>query len=1184
MKTRWLAALLTCSACGTVPPEVVPPAPETPFSLAAPERVIASATAPARFTVTVTTQTPVRLAVEGAPAGVSVQVEPAETTSSSVVTLTVAEGTAPLTAELTVRASSSTSEQKKTVRLDVVGAPKLPTRVPEVTVTLSQLFYAPGQRVEAVVDFGTVTPPASVALFLSSTDARDAERIVLERGTGNTFRITTGVPTAPLAAGAFGTPNDGTLQLHPGDVFYGLYFVDSSLPNLEVGLVSDLAFFDGPARAETPTRVDAALALTSDEASAPRPIATLLRKNELPLQLAAQELIATPSSQRELDRILAITGGRVVDQQPVGIEGTSLSYLLEVPTDGVSPERLSIMRHFVGESGELASSRPSGLGVFALALLARLEGLPVTINPRLQGQAVPTTTEGGPLNDNMKALGRAGDTGPCLPGADAGNPCVRNAPALWSYLSLMDKDTARVRVGVLDYGFAPNADFRLDTDGGFRECDMTRGAARCAPGAARAPPNAGAFGGEAVWHGTGSVTAIGGIVNDGFGGAGTGGQVAVPMMYRYDNLGFVFNIGRGVRQAVDDGASVINISAGYPCSVAVSVGPDLDLCTPLGRTAICAVVSGGALGAAAFICSLPIPDFGISCGVATFTAATAVSACIGALGTSFAIGDPRDAMRSGIVYAQSRGVPVVVSAGNAYSPSVLPPVIRDYVNLSDRTTNRWGVVPAMFPEVIAVGAVDEALNNDQFFGPRVDVWAPIFTRYVRPSVATDPASAVVADDFNGTSDASPYTAGVVAAMQAVNPQLNPATPTLTRDERRVLTDRVKAILRETAWTNAQLVSLGYQSQPVERPRLLNPLAAVKAAGRGVLPDLSALGYDDQLNFDEALVADDTPAQARMLRAASGWVTGTIVGIPAVRMASAPPDVDYFRVPGVATGGDLFVQELRVRVLGDASEQPSLVTDRTLAQVERVSITRLGDEWEVVYRLYTREPDLVFGVSAAPGQDFAYRLRLESAMRATPRVAITEPVPGSNPRVCLGQPVRLAGIITYPPTTFTESRGQWLVDGAVVRTMPAAYNHTFTLAGMRQVTLSSGGASASVTVEVVPCTVSVRIVSPSANVMAYPPGSSPFLSVSLVGEIRDASGAVLPVTGYTFEWVTNRADVQPGAPATGSQVVATGATATGQFYSQPGQVATDHQLVLIVRQAGVEVGRSAARLITVQELI
>jgi predicted MFS family arabinose efflux permease len=41
----------------------------------------------------------------------------------------------------------------------------------------------------------------------------------------------------------------------------------------------------------------------------------------------------------------------------------------------------------------------------------------------------------------------------------------------------------------------------------------------------------------------------------------SGGQVAVPMMYRYDNLGFVFNIGRGVRALVSLAAAVAESDA-----------------------------------------------------------------------------------------------------------------------------------------------------------------------------------------------------------------------------------------------------------------------------------------------------------------------------------------------------------------------------------------------------------------------------------------------------------------------------------------------------------------------------------------------------------------------------------------------------------------------------------------------
>jgi hypothetical protein len=303
------------------------------------------------------------------------------------------------------------------------------------------------------------------------------------------------------------------------------------------------------------------------------------------------------------------------------------------------------------------------------------------------------------------------------------------------------------------------------------------------------------------------------------------------------------------------------------------------------------------------------------------------------------------------------------------------------------------------------------------------------------------------------------------------------------------------------------------------------------------------------------------------------------------MMSSPPDVDFFRVPAVSNGTAMVQQEVRVRVLGDASEQPSLVTDRALVQAQRVSITRVGEEWEAVYRLFTRERDLVFAVTAPAGQDFAYRLRLEALTPATPTVRITEPVAGTSPRVCLNQTLRLVGTITYPaPITFTEPGGQWSIDGVVVRTGSLVATPTFTMAGMRRVAFEFGGVSDSVMVEVVPCTVVVRIVTPGGNVSEYPMGSNAFLNVPLVGEVRDTTGMLLPSSNYTFEWVTDRADVQPGGPTTGTQLVATGPSVTGAFYAQSGQVATEHRLVLVVKQGGVEVGRSNVRLITVLQLI
>lgn len=143
MKTHWtlMPGLLALGACSTLPPSTEPRDSGAAFTLRAPERLIASEAAPARFQVSVTgATTPVRLSLEGAPAGVTTRFDPPETTGTSLVTVTVAPGTSAMTAGLTLRATDADAEQKQPVRLDVVGAPKLPTRAPAISVTLDRLF------------------------------------------------------------------------------------------------------------------------------------------------------------------------------------------------------------------------------------------------------------------------------------------------------------------------------------------------------------------------------------------------------------------------------------------------------------------------------------------------------------------------------------------------------------------------------------------------------------------------------------------------------------------------------------------------------------------------------------------------------------------------------------------------------------------------------------------------------------------------------------------------------------------------------------------------------------------------------------------------------------------------------------------------------------------------------------
>jgi len=109
--------------------------------------------------------------------------------------------------------------------------------------------------------------------------------------------------------------------------------------------------------------------------------------------------------------------------------------------------------------------------------------------------------------------------------------------------AVWDKDEARIPLGVLDAGFAPNDDYRepliqCDLEGDNLIAGFLNGV-ECAPGIAVRPPTVGnSFFGTPSWHGNGVVTTAGGIINSGWGSAGVGGQVVEPMLYRY-GLGLV---------------------------------------------------------------------------------------------------------------------------------------------------------------------------------------------------------------------------------------------------------------------------------------------------------------------------------------------------------------------------------------------------------------------------------------------------------------------------------------------------------------------------------------------------------------------------------------------------------------------------------------------------------------------
>ena len=75
-------------------------------------------------------------------------------------------------------------------------------------------------------------------------------------------------------------------------------------------------------------------------------------------------------------------------------------------------------------------------------------------------------------------------------------------------------------------------------------------------------------GSDCLWHGTEVASAAAGVIDNGLGAFGSGGQVAEVMMFHND--GALFSALGAVYDAADAGAEIINISSGYELDATVS--------------------------------------------------------------------------------------------------------------------------------------------------------------------------------------------------------------------------------------------------------------------------------------------------------------------------------------------------------------------------------------------------------------------------------------------------------------------------------------------------------------------------------------------------------------------------------------------------------------------------------------
>ncbi|MBT8451385.1 MAG: S8/S53 family peptidase [Deltaproteobacteria bacterium] len=1049
----------------------------------------------------------------------------------------------------------------------------------EIELRLNSVIYRDGQDVQVVLDFGGRPAPEGADVLLVGSESEDVEVLRLVRETGNRM-VSTGRTRVGRDSDDVG---DGTLALSSKEMFTALYFVDQYDPafaDSEVSVIADFGIFAADLADVAGVEVVAEVALSPAELDPPlggKRVGTVLPRGGLPVQIATDELVLFTDEAKVLEAFLAKSDGSLVRTEPLfdenGDESGASAYLVRVDPMLVGADDLPQLRDFLGEEDDLRVSNEEVAGIYASAIHYMIEGFPVAVNPKLQFHGAPSITPTEEINLAHSTTMKSPTTEPCIPGS--GNPCVLNVPAMWAFNALWDGDDREIPVAVLDQGFANVPDIRSPAGAARLECDMTGSSGpSCGPGSAIGAPTVGnSFFGDKTWHGTGVAAVIGAVVNNGIETAGVGGQVAVPRYYKYDLAGYAFEIGSGFRKATDDGAACINISGGYPCKILTNIGPDFDICTEGGRTGLCAAIGtvlAAAVGTtcgAAGVLDLFLPGAGaLICSVAATGATFSTAACFSTL----AFGDLAGAMQSGAYYATGRGVPIVASAGNTLDSESLPPIIRDYVDLSDRTVDNWRTVPAAFRNVITVGAVNStSLDNEHFYGNFVDIWAPIGSNYYAPTDTTDPSSSREQWSIGGTSAAAPYVAGVVAAMQAMNRDLDPRTYDpeadfgVSRELRRAIPGRILDLLTDPAnsFSNDELVALGYSDQPEERRILVNPLLALQAAAaeRPFSPffDLADEGFDASLNFSEVLEdgLDDTAATARPIEF-SVSETGTILSIPAEGAAASRADVDWFAftMPYDENPNQLFETTVEVQYPMDPDGDGV-----GLLQALGGSSTLIRSGGSLVYKVVARPSRRVAIKLGSVSGDNVYKVTVDEPVLARPSVRIVTPIAG--PDLCDNSSHTLEAEAIYdafPYLDVPNGELEWRLDGvslgtgrSISRILPVG-THELSVRAFGDPSISD-----SMTVNVNDCDglpPFARIISPSPT-NEYAEGfdsNGYYLEVTLSAEAydRDPGGSV------TVTWTTSRGDLQPEG-----EVLATGTNATVRLYTECN--VAEHEIVLRV---------------------
>lgn len=277
------------------------------------------------------------------------------------------------------------------------------------------------------------------------------------------------------------------------------------------------------------------------------------------------EMLIAPKDQAELDGFLSRTNGILIgnDAVPEAPQGSGIQikpefkqatqHIVRVDPSRFELAGLNADAQKSGLSGATAFSSDSAARLLAGVAKEKANGLKVSPNFVAEGSAVLFSTQENPSGagfDDAFSYSRFATTGSRSSVLPMYQLVAAQAPARRSTVAIIDGGFWLDSAGRSLSADLPTNPLQYDFNGDDYLADGM-GIASCSGGS------------SCPWHGTGAAHVAVGAVNNRFGTAGTGGQVADPMLFK-TSLDWG-QTARAIRTAVAWRADVISMSFGAGC-------------------------------------------------------------------------------------------------------------------------------------------------------------------------------------------------------------------------------------------------------------------------------------------------------------------------------------------------------------------------------------------------------------------------------------------------------------------------------------------------------------------------------------------------------------------------------------------------------------------------------------------